>query len=525
LGEEDGLSTPQWVAIDSSTDRREWARKLARAHERGLAGATAQPEVREVIDQSWRRSARARVDPIGGIAPLVMSEAEAAARWEDSPLRLAEPLLRDLLADVGTAGQQVVLVCDVEGTMLWIDGEPGVLEEATAVHLERGSRWSEERAGTNAMGTALAAGHPLQVFSAEHFAVSVHEWTCSAAPVRDPETGETLGVLDLSGELATAHPHSLGLVEAAARMIEAKLAMAAAERAAALRERYGGRLRGGVGPASGPAAPGGRSGRPVALSSRGGRIVETDAPKLLGRRLTIPREGGEVGRELGLSLVAERLGGEGSPEGVADGYLIWETGRSLPAGAALLQANFLGRDGALVEAGGRSVHLSPRHSEILCLLSLAPEGMGAERLAFELHGDFGKPVSARAELSRLRRALPGTIAANPYRLAAELRDDRGEVEDLLGAGRLAEALGRYPGPLLPGSEAPLVVEARQRLDDGLREAILASGAPALIEAWLRNPSGEDDVEACRALVARLAGDDPRRPAAVSRLRRLLSPGR
>ena len=220
-------------------------RQLARAHERGLAGATAQPEVREVIDQSWRRSARARVDPIGGIAPLVMSGDEAAARWDDSPLRVAEPILRELLADVGTAGQQVVLVCDADGTMLWIDGEPGVLEEATAVHLERGSRWSEERAGTNAMGTALAAGHPLQVFSAEHFAVSVHEWTCSAAPVRDPETGETLGVLDLSGELATAHPHSLALVEAAARMIEAELAPPAAERAAALRARHGGRLRGG----------------------------------------------------------------------------------------------------------------------------------------------------------------------------------------------------------------------------------------------------------------------------------------
>jgi hypothetical protein len=511
------LASPQWVAIDSSTDRRAWARKLARAHERGLAGAIAQPEVREVIDQSWRRSARARVDPIGGIAPLLMSGDEAAARWDDSPLRVAEPILRELLADVGTAGQQVVLVCDAEGTMLWIDGEPGVLEQATAIHLERGSGWSEERAGTNAMGTALAAGHPLQVFSAEHFAVPVHEWTCSAAPVRDPETGETIGVLDLSGELATAHPHSLALVEAAARMIEAELRGAAAERAAALRERHGERLRGaGAGDPGEPMRNGGRP-RPLALSSAGGRIVATEAPELCGRRLAIPREGGEVGRELGLSLVAERLGDEG--------FLIWEAGRSLPGGAAALRTSFLGRDGALVEAGGRSVHLSPRHSEILCLLSLAPEGMGAERLALQLYGEFGKPVTARAELSRLRRALPGAIVANPYRLAVELRDDRREVEELLGAGRLAEALDRYPGPLLPGSEAPLVVEARQRLDDGLRAAILASGSPGLIEAWLRNPSGEDDVEACRALVARLGGDDPRRPAAISRLRRLLSPGR
>jgi hypothetical protein len=493
------LAAPRWVAIDSSTDRREWAATLSRAHERGLAGATAQPEVREVIDQSWRRSARAHVDPIGGIAPLVMSGDEAAARWDDSPLRLAEPILRELLADVGTAGQQVVLVCDADGTMLWIDGEQDVLDEATAVHLERGSRWSEESAGTNAMGTALAAGHSLQVFSAEHFAVSVHEWTCSAAPVRDPETGETLGVLDLSGELATAHPHSLALVEAAARMIEAELTRASAERAAALRERHGGLLRGGA----------------VALSSSGGLIVETGVDELRGRRLAIPREGGEVGRELGLSLVAERVDG--------GGFLIWEAGHSLPAGAAALEASLLGRDGALIAGGGRSVVLSPRHSEILCLLALAPEGLGAERLALQLYGEFGKPVTARAELSRLRRALPGAIGANPYRLAVELRDDRAMVEDLLAAGRIGEALERYAGPLLPTSEVPLVVEARQRLDDGLREAILASGSADLLWSWLANPSGEDDVEACRALISRLGTEDPRRPAAISRLRRLLSP--
>ena len=114
--------------------------------------------------------------------------------------------------------------------------------------------------------------------------------------------------------------------------------------------------------------------------------------------------------------------------------------------------------------------------------------MGAERLALELYGDFGKPVTARAELSRLRRALPGAIVANPYRLAVELRDDRGEVEDAARGGparpRRSSATAARS---CPASEAPLVVEARQRLDDGLREAILASGSAELLEAWLATP--------------------------------------
>ena len=107
-----------------------------------------------------------------------------------------------------------------------------MLHDATGVHLMRGARWSEADAGTNAMGTALAVDHSLQVFSAEHFATPVHGWTCSAAPLHDPVSGELLGVLDLSGPLQTAHPHSLALVTAAARMVEAVLLREAAERAA-----------------------------------------------------------------------------------------------------------------------------------------------------------------------------------------------------------------------------------------------------------------------------------------------------
>jgi hypothetical protein len=503
------LAARQWVAIDSSTDRRDWALTLARAHERGLEGATAGPEVRAVIDQSWRRCARSEVDPLNGLAPLAISAEEASRRWEDSPLRLAEPLLRDLLADVAGAGQQVVLVCDADGTMLWIDGDPGVLEEAPAIHLERGSDWSEGGAGTNAMGTALAAGHPLQVFSAEHFAVPVHDWTCSAAPVRDPETGTVLGVLDLSGELATAHPHSLALVEAAAAMIEARLTAAAMARAQALRDRYGDRVSGGG---------------VVALSSAAGTIVASAEASLRGARLEIPPAGGEVGAELGLALVAERV--------AEQGFLIWDAGRrrsgagtvvdagALGEGGEALRASFLGRDRALIEDGGRSVELSPRHSEILLLLALRPEGLAAEELALELYGSAGKRVSARAEISRLRRALPDLLDANPYRLRAPLVEDRDDVEALVAAGRLAVALERYGGPLLPGSEAPLVAEARQAIDDRLRDAVLAAGDPDLLEAWLANPAGRGDVDAARRLAHRLDPGDRRRAAALSRLRRL-----
>ena len=109
---------------------------------------------------------------------------------------------------------------DAAGRLLWVDGHPAVKRRAESMHFVEGARWSEDAAGTNAIGTALATAHSVQIFAAEHFSRRVHPWTCSAAPLRDPATGELLGVVDLTGPLRTVHPHSLALVSAAAREAE-----------------------------------------------------------------------------------------------------------------------------------------------------------------------------------------------------------------------------------------------------------------------------------------------------------------
>ncbi len=428
-----------WVAIPSTGDRRGRALRLARAHDAVLSGAPPPAELRGVIADSWRRCTAAGFDAQRGLAPLALAGDEASERWARSPLAAAEGVLRELLDDVRAEGEQVLLVCDADGTLLWIDGDEQMLHDATSVHLMRGARWSEADAGTNAMGTALAVDHSLQVFSAEHFATPVHGWTCSAAPLHDPVSGQLLGVLDLSGPLQTAHPHSLALVTAAARMVEAVLLREAAQRAAREAEQA----------------------RTFALAPR-------------------PR-----------------------------------------AAAAGLALRVLGRDRAEVDLGDQTVTLSRRHSELMVLLALRPEGMSAEEVAIATHGDFGKPVTARAELSRLRRILGLRLLAEPYRLDTPPRADFLTAGELAGAGALHAALDAYPGPLLPRSELPLVVEARESLDHRVRSAILRSGTPDLLHRWVHSVAGRDDLQACRRLVAMLGEDDDRRPAALSHLRRLV----
>jgi len=117
-------------------------------------------------------------------------------------------------------------------------GDDGLKERAAEMNLIEGARYSEAADGTNGIGTALASDHAFQVFAFEHFNKRHHQWICSGAPVHDPVSGQTVGLIDVSSLWKTAHPHSLALVTAVARTIEQSLRDARRDRDARLRRRY-----------------------------------------------------------------------------------------------------------------------------------------------------------------------------------------------------------------------------------------------------------------------------------------------
>src|SRR4051794_11070397 len=137
-----------------------------------------------------------------------------------SGLGEALPALRRCLGGLALDAEHVMVICDAAGRILWIEGHPRVKHRAEGITFTEGMLWTEDSAGTNAIGTALEIQRAVQVFSAEHFLSEQHTWWCSAAPIHDPGTGALLGVVDISGPMRTAHPHSLGLVSAAAGMAE-----------------------------------------------------------------------------------------------------------------------------------------------------------------------------------------------------------------------------------------------------------------------------------------------------------------
>ncbi|MFC9810725.1 GAF domain-containing protein [Streptomyces virginiae] len=212
------------VALPEGADPAARSRELRRAHAAFTRDGRVETPVRAVIARSWRRCARARLSP--ECAPRVeLAEADLRPYREEHPLARVMPLFRDLVGAFAAHGAHLLAVCDARGSLLWVEGEPATLRRAEGLGFVPGTRWAESAMGTNAPGTAVAVGEPVQVFGAEHFSRRVHPWTCAAAPVRDPRTGGVLGAVDITGGDGLAHPHSLAFVRAVARAAEDRLAL------------------------------------------------------------------------------------------------------------------------------------------------------------------------------------------------------------------------------------------------------------------------------------------------------------
>ncbi|MEY9777994.1 GAF domain-containing protein [Arthrobacter sp. MW3 TE3886] len=185
----------------------------------------------------------------------------------------------------------------------------------------------------------------------------------------------------------------------------------------------------------------------------------------------------------------------------------------------------LGRDQALLSIDGRTVALSARHSEILALLSTHPAGLNAEELCALLYPGDASTMTLRAEMVRLRKVLqqlnPGAVPqSRPYRLPLDLVPDAGQVLDCLQRGAHRIALEIYRGAVLPRSEAPGIVELRDRVSALMREALLTDGSAESLLKYAALPEAKDDVDVRSAALKLLAPRSPKRAAVVADLERL-----
>jgi hypothetical protein len=501
------LTRNPWLALDVATDPVAHSRLLRRAHERGLTGEDVQPsEMRDLVVESWRRSLAAGVAPEALGAPMRLEPDALEAARTGSPLALAIDAILHSLSGLDSDARHVVAIGDAQANLLWVTGDARTVERAREMGFQEGASWSESAAGTNAVGTAAALDHAVQIFSAEHLVAAVHAWTCSAAPIHDPATGVLLGVVDLTADLRTAHPHTLFVAALAARAGETTLHLHSLQAAARLRDQWEAAIV--------------RRRTASALLDSHGRVIATQAAGGIPSRLELN------GAAEGVVTLPDGRVGELQPlEG--GGAIRWLCRRS-PARASRLKLRLLGH-GAGAQLGSASRECALRSLELLAVLAMHPEGLTAEQLALALYGERGNPVTIRGQVHRVRARLGESVLhTQPYRLLTPVDGDWLDVQRLVSAGRPREALRAYRGSLLPASDAPEIVEARGLLEESLRRSILTTADPGLLSRWLDHPAGADDLAAARTLVAVLPGGDARRAAATATaaaIARRLSPAR
>lgn len=370
------------------------ARTLMRIHDAVLSGSATSQRPRAVVARSWNRVLGLGIDPDGRNGRDPLPPADVVVRRRASRLSLVIDEIRELLLSAADASNYLVVVTDAEGVVLWRSGSPRVKREADGLGFTDGATWTESAVGTNAIGTALEEGAPVQLFSAEHFENAQVPWYCTACPIHDPIDGSQLGIVDVSGPALTLHPAIQALVTASVRLAEARLWRH--------HEEHLERLR--------------RTAEPLLSGSNGPLLVVDDHGWVAAHQGVAVRDRVEAPRAdrtlavpgLGLCL----------PERLPHGWLIRPTGEGRTFTAVLDLTATPASLEVRVGDGPWRVPLTPRHAELLvAIASAGTGGTSAGQLSHVIYGDGEHQVTVRAEISRLRRVLGALVATNPYRLA------------------------------------------------------------------------------------------------------------
>jgi signal transduction histidine kinase len=441
-----------WVAIDATASPSRRSRDLRHLWDDYLSNGRVD-HVRGPIADSWHRSEVAGLDPSHSRAPtMVTDRRDVRERWESHPLVAGASLIRRWLGALAGDSRHLIVVSDADGVLLWLEGDARVRSAAAdAMNFVEGALWSENGAGTNAIGTALAADHAVQVHAAEHFSEVVHGWTCSAAPVRDPEDGRLLGIIDLTAEAADAHPASLAAALAAARAVETDLRVHAQHHDAQLRVRYLERVRANSGK--------------LALVSRSGRVI-ADHPDGFVRadRVEIPAGGGVVLLSGGRAAFAEPLERD-------DAFIVHPLHNQRRSGPALARpaASVVDREHDVTQWRRTQLELSRLAEEQAALRRVATLVAG-QATAEEIYATVAE------EVARLLYADRGTVGRyEPDGTTMTIMASWNNGRRTLPAGTTVALVGDGVATIVQQSGRPFRLDGYQRLSGPVIELARALG--------------------------------------------------
>ena len=177
------------------------------------------------VDISWRRCLNQfHLDPARNYEPLVLDSSRIKELQDEHAdlIHIAQAELELLYEQISASGY-AMLLADPSGVILCERVDPMIKRGFEHAGLIVGAEWSEQREGTNGIGTCVTERRPITIHQTDHFRSRHADLSCSAAPIRDP-FGNIIAVLDASVCCARGtreqQSHTVALVNASARRIE-----------------------------------------------------------------------------------------------------------------------------------------------------------------------------------------------------------------------------------------------------------------------------------------------------------------
>lgn len=183
-----------------------------------------QPEYRSVIADSWNRCIGYGLHHDLEPEPANL-DAQALSALEQEYAALLGTTETEVLPyydNIMSNSRCLILLADSDARVLKGWGDRRITESHLRPYFGAGASWHERYAGTNAIGTSIATGAPIQVQRNEHFLKLNRSIIGSAAPIFD--TSRTLvGVLSAFSDAYLPQAHTLGMVRLLSQSVENRL--------------------------------------------------------------------------------------------------------------------------------------------------------------------------------------------------------------------------------------------------------------------------------------------------------------
>ena len=186
----------------------------------GRAGSSTPWLIPADIYESWMRCLARGLDPRAPPRDLVdTTSALSHAREKHDLLRRVARVEIELLHRAIAGPGYALALAAPDGLVLDKTSDHRFDVSPFTSAVQPGSLWSEDRCGTNGIGTTALLRKRLAVIGHEHFFDRFAGLACAAAPIFAPD-GRVAGILDASCDRRMAHPHTSALVATAATQIE-----------------------------------------------------------------------------------------------------------------------------------------------------------------------------------------------------------------------------------------------------------------------------------------------------------------